>query len=182
MKVVIYGFTMVFFFVSFLFSQAIDFSTDRPITILKESEKNDRLFIPEGPRQGAVLWDTTHGVYLNYQPFFRYTDLVDILADSGFTMECCGTGVHTVNLSLYDIIVIAVGSSWYSTYTQEEVDSLVSFYNQGHQRVVVHEARMVLHARHRLRAARLLLQRSSVVGTFLHPAVPQSTRATSSAH
>lgn len=85
----------------------------------------------------AVLWDTTHGVYLNYQPFARYTQLVAMLSDSGYTMECCGTGVHTVDLSQYDIIIIAVGSSWYSVYTQEEVDSLVSFYTQGHQRVIL---------------------------------------------
>lgn len=85
----------------------------------------------------AVLWDTTHGVYLNYQPFSRYTDLVANLADSGYTMECCGTGVHTVDLSLYDVIVIAVGSSWNTVYTLEEVDSLVSYYTQGHQRVIL---------------------------------------------
>jgi hypothetical protein len=85
----------------------------------------------------AVLWDTTHGVYLDYQPFSRYTQLVANLADSGYTMACCGTGVHTMDLSQYDVIVIAVGSSWYSVYTQEEVDSLVSYYGQGHERVIL---------------------------------------------
>lgn len=85
----------------------------------------------------AALWDTTHGVYLNYQPFYRYTDLVANLADSGYTMECCGTGVHTVDLSQYDVIIIAVGSSWNTMYTQEEVDSLLSYYAQGHQRVIL---------------------------------------------
>jgi hypothetical protein len=60
-----------------------------------------------------------------------------MLVDSGFTVDCCGTGVHTVDLSLYDIIVVAVTSNWYSVYTQEEADSLVSFYNAGHQRAVL---------------------------------------------
>ena len=85
----------------------------------------------------AAIWDTTHGVYLNYQPFYRYTDLVANLADSGYTMQCCGTGLHTVDLSQYDVIIITVGSSWNTVYTQEEVDSLVSYYNQGHQRVIL---------------------------------------------
>ncbi|MGB7055760.1 MAG: T9SS type A sorting domain-containing protein [bacterium] len=95
--------------------------------------------IPEhkGVRQHAVLWDTTHGVYLNYQPFGRYNILVANLADSGFTMSTCGTGLHTVDLSQYDVIVITVGSSWNSSYTQEEIDSLVSYYNQYNQRVLL---------------------------------------------
>ncbi len=88
-------------------------------------------------RQYMVLWDTTHGVYLNYHPYSRYTDLVALLADSGYTIECCGTGIHTIDLSLYDVIVICVGSSWNSPYTQEEVDSLVNYYNQGHERVIL---------------------------------------------
>jgi len=88
-------------------------------------------------RQYTVLWDTTHGVYINYQPYSRFTYLVALLADSGYTIECCGTGIHTVDLSQYDVIVICVGSSWNSPYTQEEVDSLVSYYDQGHERVIL---------------------------------------------
>ena len=93
--------------------------------------------VHEGVRQHAILWDTTHGVYLNYQPFGRYNLLVSNLADSGFTMSTWGNGLHTVDLTQYDVIVITVGSSWYSAYTQEEIDSLVSYYNQYNQRVVI---------------------------------------------
>ena len=91
----------------------------------------------EALRQHMVLWDTTHGVYLNYQPYVRFTQLVAMLADSGYTIECCGTGIHTVDLSQYDVIVICVGSSWNSSYTQEEIDSLMNYYDQGHERVIL---------------------------------------------
>ena len=91
----------------------------------------------DGLRQHTVLWDTTHGVYLNYQPYSGYTNLVALLADSGYTIECCGTGMHTIDLLQYDVIVICVGSSWNSPYTQEEVDSLVSYYDQGHEHVIL---------------------------------------------
>jgi hypothetical protein len=90
-----------------------------------------------GVRQHAVLWDTTHGVYLNYEPYGKFNILVSNLADSGFTMSICGTGLHTVDLSQYDVIVIMVGSSWNTPYTQEEVDSLLNYYNQYNQRVVI---------------------------------------------
>lgn len=88
-------------------------------------------------RQHAVLWDTTHGVYLNYQPFGRYNVLVANLAASGFTITCCGTGVHTVDLTQYDVIVITVGCSWNTPYTAEEIDSLLSYYNQYNERVLL---------------------------------------------
>jgi len=88
-------------------------------------------------RQHAVLWDTTHGPYIYYHPYGIWTTLVGMLADSGFTISLCSTGVHTVDLTEYDVIVIAVGSNWYSSYTQEEVDSLVSYYNQYNQRVLL---------------------------------------------
>ena len=88
-------------------------------------------------RQHAVLWDTTHGTYLNYYPFTRYSTLTSMLIDSGYTIDVCATGVHTVDLSQYDIVLVTVMSSWNSAYGQEEIDSLVSFYNQGRQRVIL---------------------------------------------
>jgi hypothetical protein len=115
-------------------AEVIDLATDRPHV---QGQENINTPHPEGVRQHAILWDTTHGVYLNYQPFGRYNILVSNLADSGFTMSTCGTGLHTVDLSQYDVIIIAVGSSWNTSYTQEEVDSLLSYYNQYNQRVLL---------------------------------------------
>ncbi len=114
-----------------------DLATNSDARFTRTGTAENKTSLGDGPRQHAVLWDTTHGVYLDYQPFVRYTDLVALLADSGYTMDCCGTGVHTVDLSLYDVIVICTGSSWNSQYTQEEVDSLVSYYDQGHERVIL---------------------------------------------
>jgi len=90
-----------------------------------------------GPRQHMVLWDTTHGEYLGYGPNDKFTELVAQLADSGYTIVTWGNGVNNIDLSPYDVIVIAVGSNWYSVYTQVEVDSLLSYYNQEHKRVVL---------------------------------------------
>lgn len=88
-------------------------------------------------RQHAVLWDTTHGVYLNYNPFVRYATLIANLADSGFTVTICSTGVHNCTLTEYDVILINLNNSWNSPYTQVEVDSLLSYYNQANQRVLL---------------------------------------------
>lgn len=115
-------------------AEVIDLATGRAHVQSQEIVKTPQ---HNGVRQHAVLWDTTHGVYLNYQPFGRYNILVANLADSGFTISLCGTGVHTIDLSQFDVIVITVGSSWYSSYTQEEIDSLLSYYNQYNQRVLL---------------------------------------------
>ena len=88
-------------------------------------------------RQHSVLWDTTHGTYLNYIPSVRFSSLIANLADSGYTVDFCGTGVHTVDLTQYDVIFINLVNSWNSAYTPEEVDSLVSYYNQDNQRVLL---------------------------------------------
>jgi hypothetical protein len=120
--------------VAYADAEVIDLATGGAVV-----ENQERIETPPvgGTRQHTVLWDTTHGVYLNYQPFGRYNILVTNLAASGFTISLCGTGLHTVDLTQYDVIVINVGSSWFSPYTQEEVDSLLSYYNQYNQRVLL---------------------------------------------
>ncbi|MGB3341177.1 MAG: T9SS type A sorting domain-containing protein [bacterium] len=133
---------IAFFFVLFLIPCFLAGASGNAYDVAAQNSINQEQLIGKTPvanelQTYAVLWDTTHGVYLNYQPFVRYTQLVANLADSGYTMECCGTGVHTVDLSQYDVIIIAVGSSWYTMYTQEEVDSLVSYYGEGHERVIL---------------------------------------------
>lgn len=114
--------------------EVIDMATGHAYT---QNQEIGNTPVPDVVRQHAVLWDTSHGVYLNYQPFGRYNILVSNLADSGFTMSTWGNGLHTIDLTQYDVIVITVGSSWNTAYTQEEIDSLVSYYNQYNQRVVI---------------------------------------------
>jgi hypothetical protein len=127
----------VVLFMSFLLSQTIDCTTNNAIQFSTNLEKSDISKVYEGPRQGAVLWDTTHGPYLAYYPSGSYSNVCQMLVDSGFTVDVCGTGVHTVNLNLYDVIVLSVTSNWYSSYSQEEVDSVVSYYYNGNERIIL---------------------------------------------
>jgi hypothetical protein len=90
-----------------------------------------------GPRQKHVVWDTTHGVYLTYYPQTRYSAMLNMLTDSGYTVDIFGGGLNTIDLEQYDVIVICLGTSWYSAYGQEEVDSVYAFYGRGRQRVVL---------------------------------------------
>jgi hypothetical protein len=115
-------------------ADAYDMTTMQEVTIM---DRNDQVTTPGSVRQHAVLWDTTHGTYLNYYPFSRYSTLTTMLIDSGYTIDLCATGVHTVDLSQYDIVLVSVMNSWNSSYGQEEIDSLVSYYNQGRQRIIL---------------------------------------------
>jgi hypothetical protein len=88
-------------------------------------------------RQHHVVWDTTHGVYLNYYPQTRYSTLLTMLSDSGYTIDVCGTGINNIDLEQYDVIVLCLATSWYSAYSQVEVDSLYAYYGRGRQRVIL---------------------------------------------
>ncbi|UCF70231.1 MAG: T9SS type A sorting domain-containing protein [candidate division WOR-3 bacterium] len=111
-----------------------DVTTGCPAVLVHEKVETPTV----GPlRQHSVLWDTTHGTYLNYVPSIRYSTLLANLADSGYTVDYCGTGVHTVDLMQYDVVLINLVNNWNSAYTAEEVDSLVSFYDQDNQRVLL---------------------------------------------
>jgi hypothetical protein len=105
------------------------------LTFVESAKKIDEL-PPSGPRQHTILWDTTHGVHLLYSPNGRYSNLAAMLVDSGFTIVMNGQGVHNIDLSPYDIIVINIASSWNSAYTGAEVNALLSWYDNGHQQVI----------------------------------------------
>jgi hypothetical protein len=47
----------------------------------------DRVADAKTLQQHTVLWDTTHGTYLNYYPFSRYSILTSMLIDSGYTID-----------------------------------------------------------------------------------------------
>lgn len=111
-----------------------DMTTGCPVVEVHEKVETPKA---HSTRQHSVLWDTTHGTYLNYVPSVRYSSLIANLADSGYTVDFCGTGVNTVDLTQYDVIFINLVNSWNSAYTPEEVDSLVSYYDQDNQRVLL---------------------------------------------
>jgi hypothetical protein len=88
--------------------------------------------IPEaGTDALEILWDLTHGVYLNYTPYGSYSDLTSELTAVGFNTNTTDIGVHNVDLTQYDVVVVFLTSAWDSPYTTEEVDSLVSYVDQG---------------------------------------------------
>jgi hypothetical protein len=94
------------------------------------------VWVPETPLPGGdqpydVLWDLTHGVYLDYQPTGRFSDLVALLTGQGFTMSTTDQGVHNVNLAAYDVLVITVLSAWNSAYTAAEVTAIEQFVAGG---------------------------------------------------
>jgi len=78
-----------------------------------------------------VLWDQTHGPYLDYKLMGSYTTIYNDLVANGFTVDTTVIGVNNVNLNNYDIVVINLGSNWNSAYSAAEADSLLAFVNRG---------------------------------------------------
>ena len=88
--------------------------------------------LPAGDtRDGDILWDLTHGVYLQYLPSGNFSSLTAVLAGEGYTTSTTSSGIVNEDLSQYDVVVVFVTSAWYSAYTAEEVDSLVAYVDQG---------------------------------------------------
>jgi hypothetical protein len=78
-----------------------------------------------------VLWDTTHGIYMNYAPAFRYSTLASVLDNQACTITTTSAGVNNAALADYDVLVVNLGSSWNSAYTPDEVNAITSFVNSG---------------------------------------------------
>ncbi len=78
-----------------------------------------------------VLWDLTHGVYLGYEPSNYYTSLVSLLGAKGYTVETINNGILNVDLNQYGVLVINLGSSYYSAYSPEEVQAISNYVQNG---------------------------------------------------
>lgn len=78
-----------------------------------------------------ILWDTTHGVYLSYSPSGYYANLVTLLNTKGYSVTTINNGILNNDLSQYDILVIGLGSAWNSQYTNNEVNAIVNFVQNG---------------------------------------------------
>jgi hypothetical protein len=87
--------------------------------------------LPSGDQPYNVLWDLTHGVFLEYEPSGRYSDLVALLGGEGFGTTTTDEGVDNINLEAYDVLVITVMSSWYSPYTVAEIEAIEQFIDGG---------------------------------------------------
>ncbi|MEO0249888.1 MAG: hypothetical protein ABIN58_10225, partial [candidate division WOR-3 bacterium] len=88
-------------------------------------------------KAGGVLWDQTHGVYLDYRLNGSFSILRDTLIARGYTPETTAAGVNNIDLSPYRVIVLCLASNWNSPYTSAEADSLVAFVNRGGSLVVM---------------------------------------------
>lgn len=88
-------------------------------------------------KAGGVLWDQTHGIYLDYRLNGWFSILRDTLIARGYALDTTVAGVNNIDLSPYRIIVICLGSAWNSPYSSAEADSLVSFVNRGGSLVVM---------------------------------------------
>lgn len=104
----------------------VDLVTHMPVTPLVPPVP-----IPEGDAQFEILWDLTHGVYLNFEPSGKFSDLTTVLAGVGFTMNTTDQGVQNIDLTVYDVVVINLTSAWSSEYQAAEVTALVNYVNQG---------------------------------------------------
>lgn len=78
---------------------------------------------------GRVLWDISHGVYLDYQPSGRYSSLVGDLETASFTVDTTTTGFLVDEPSDYDVIVIrgyCLPGEWYTSAEAEVIEQFVS--------------------------------------------------------
>jgi hypothetical protein len=80
-----------------------------------------------------VLWDTSHGVYLNYQPGAgqRFQALTSTLASSGFAIDVTNKGFLVDDPAGYDVAVVCIGSAYYSAYYAAEAARIADFVNSG---------------------------------------------------
>ncbi len=78
-----------------------------------------------------ILWDTSHGIYVDYSPSGVFQNLAQFLNGIGFIVDESSAGILNVNLDDYQIIVICLGSAWNSVYTADEVNKIKQFVESG---------------------------------------------------
>ncbi len=83
-----------------------------------------------GDKGSTVLWDLTHGVFLGCEPADAYSDLAALLADAGHTLTTT-RNIGTETLSGLAVLVVCVGSSWFSAYTPAEIAQIETFVLNG---------------------------------------------------
>ena len=95
----------------------------------------NQTLVSEGDSQQAssygVLWDTSHGVYRDYEPSGQFQPLVQNLASHGFSVDTTSQGFLVDDPASYDVIAVCTGSAWNSTYSPAEVARIASFVSSG---------------------------------------------------
>jgi hypothetical protein len=80
---------------------------------------------------GSILWDVSHGIYFDYYPGGRYSQMVSHLGSLGYPVTTTTSGFLVDDPAGYSAIVIAVGSSWDTEYSAAEVDVIKNYVNAG---------------------------------------------------
>ncbi len=120
--------------VVFVFMVCLTLASEYDVPADKLHKKADSLSlvpISTATSGGLVLWDLTHGVYLDYEPSGRYSSLVTLLHGLGFSVQTTSSGLGSVDLSDYDILVICLESAWDEAYTVGEVAAIKTFVQEG---------------------------------------------------
>lgn len=72
-----------------------------------------------------ILWDQSHGIYLDYRIRQQWKWVVGGLRLSGYTVDTLSTGPVTPEaLENYDILVVTLVSNWYAPYSPDEIDAV----------------------------------------------------------
>lgn len=106
---------------------------------IMEQQHQDINPMSENFRGGEILWDLTHGVYMNYEPDGAYSSLISLLSSMGFNTSTTTAGVNNINLSQYDILVVNILSAWYTGYTAAEVTAILNFIENGGSLLLIGE-------------------------------------------
>jgi hypothetical protein len=89
------------------------------------------------PGDCAALWDTSHGVYLSYEPSGYYSQMVSLLESQGYTVAATSDGFLDEDLGQYRILIVNALSSWDSAYSAEEVTAITNFVDNGGKLLII---------------------------------------------
>ncbi|MGE5458636.1 MAG: hypothetical protein ACM3RX_09815, partial [Methanococcaceae archaeon] len=98
-------------------SPAIDQSIGKGAFIVEMVKTPEKINSASISFSKNILWDTTHGVYLQYEPSGRFQSLVSLLEEKGYSVTTIDNGILKHELSKYGIIVNSAMSAIESTYT-----------------------------------------------------------------
>jgi len=78
-----------------------------------------------------VLWDTYHGINAGYSPADKFSDMKIYLESFGYTIHESARGIMAEDLTDYCVVVICLGSAWFSPYSTAEADTIEAYVNAG---------------------------------------------------
>ena len=115
-----------------ILSTTLACAADTDIDVLGGSMMAPAVQVPDALLSSAtVLWDLTRGVYRAYEPAGSYSGLTELLAANDMDMATTTAGVDNIDLSLFDVLVICLGSAWNNSYEAGEVAAITEFMAAG---------------------------------------------------